>query len=313
MTSKPDTRGADSASPGNAADAETRGADAAASPDSAADAGARGTASPGARLPADAVDAVTVPARTTTASRAVTASPVARSTLVRWTAARVALGRAGASLPTAAHLGFLHDHARARDAVWTAVDFDDVARRLDSAGIATVRVRSRAHDRTEYLRRPDLGRCLDANAEASLSLCASAARVVVVVADGLSAQAVQSNAVAVIEHLVAQLAAARIAVPLVVLAEQSRVAIGDPIAVALGAEVAIVLIGERPGLSAADSLGCYLTWSPQVGTPDSLRNCISNIRAGGLAPAVAARQIAQVAIEALRRGVSGVALKLLPA
>lgn len=251
-----------------------------------------------------------LPGAAATASRAVIASPVARDTLARWTAARVALGRAGASLPTGAHLGFLHDHARARDAVWTAVDFDDIARRLESAGLATVRVRSRACDRAEYLRRPDLGRCLGADAEASLSSCANAARVVIVVADGLSAQAVQRNAVAVVEELIPQLAAAHVAVPLVVLAEQGRVAIGDPIAVALGAELVIVLIGERPGLSAADSLGCYLTWSPRPGTPDSLRNCISNIRDGGLAPAHAARQIARLAIEALRRGVSGLELKL---
>lgn len=244
---------------------------------------------------------------------AVTASPLPRDRLARWTAARVALGRAGSSLPTSAHLGFLHDHARARDAVWTAVDFDELARHLGAIGVVTAKVRSQARDRAEYLRRPDFGRLLDANAEATLLHYASAGtgpwRAIVVVADGLSAQATQINAPRVIEALLPQLAKAGVTVGPVVLVEQGRVAVGDPIAVALGADLTIVLIGERPGLSAADSLGCYLTWSPRPGTPDSRRNCISNIRAGGLAPTEAARKIAWLAAQALRRGVSGLALK----
>ncbi|MBI5506441.1 MAG: ethanolamine ammonia-lyase subunit EutC [Deltaproteobacteria bacterium] len=259
----------------------------------------------------EAAAAIAPPARAAALPAAVIASPVSRDRLERWTAARVALGRAGSSLPTSVHLGFLHDHARARDAVWTAVDFDELTRRLGASGVVTAKVRSQASDRGEYLRRPDLGRLLEADAEATLSHRAGSgsARAVIVVADGLSAQAIQINSQAVIEALLPQLANAGVTVGPVVLVEQGRVAVGDPIAVALGAELAIVLIGERPGLSAADSLGCYLTWSPRPGTPDSRRNCISNIRAGGLAPAEAARKIAWLAAQALRRGVSGLALK----
>lgn len=236
-------------------------------------------------------------------------SPVDRAELGRWTAARVALGRAGCSLPTKAHLDFLHDHARARDAVWTAVDFDDLASRLAALGVTSVRVRSQARDRAEYLRRPDFGRLLDEAGDALLSQRGARVQAAVVVADGLSAQAVHSNAVAVIESLLPQLEGAGVGVGPVVLVEQGRVAVGDPIAMALGADVVIVLIGERPGLSAADSLGCYLTWSPRLGTADSARNCISNIRAGGLAPVQAARKIAWLACEAMRRRVGGLALK----
>ena len=259
----------------------------------------------------------------------VTPSPVDRDSLSPWTAARVALGRAGASLPTAAHLAFLHDHARARDAVWGVVDFEELALGLEAIGVAGVRVRSEARDRAEYLRRPDLGRRLDAESAARLALCSRGGRLAIVVADGLSAEAVDSNALLVLEALIPRLEAAvrgadkpvegeagdapvAVEIPvvsLVVLAEQARVAIGDPIAEVLGAELSIVLIGERPGLSAADSLGCYLTWSPKTGMADSQRNCISNIRLGGIAPVEAARRIAWLAAEALRLGVSGIALK----
>lgn len=242
---------------------------------------------------------------------AVIESPVPRHSLRRFTEARVALGRAGSSLTTRAHLDFVGDHARARDAVWTAVDFEPIAQQLASLGLRTILLHSQAIDRASYLRRPDLGRCLDAASAEALrtQATAPAARIALVVADGLSAEAVQVNAVPVIATLLPRLSAAGLDVACVVLVEQGRVAIGDPVGEALGAEVAIVLIGERPGLSAADSLGCYITWSPRPGTPDSRRNCISNIRSGGLAPAAAAGRIARLAAQALERGMTGVALR----
>ncbi|HEY2776141.1 MAG TPA: ethanolamine ammonia-lyase subunit EutC [Candidatus Binatia bacterium] len=236
---------------------------------------------------------------------------ISREVLGRHTAARVALGRAGASLPTRAHLAFVGDHARARDAVWTAVDFDALAAALGARSLVTVRLHSRAPDRATYLRRPDLGRLLD---DASLSRLASLAeaggnRIAIVIADGLSAEAVQTNAVAVVEPLVAALEAQGSRVACVALVEQGRVAVGDPVGEALGADLVVVLIGERPGLSAADSLGCYVTWAPRPGTPDSRRNCISNIRCGGLIPADAAARIAWLVGEATKRRLTGVALK----
>jgi ethanolamine ammonia-lyase small subunit len=234
-------------------------------------------------------------------------SPVPRSTLARFTEARVALGRAGSSLTTRAHLAFVGDHARARDAVWTAVDFAALSSTLSALGLATRQLHSEATDRATYLRRPDLGRRLDAGSAASLSSFAvsPAGRIALVVADGLSAEAVQINAVTVIEALLAQ----GLGVSSVLLVEQGRVAIGDVIGEVLGADVVVMLIGERPGLSAADSLGCYITWSPRPGTPDSRRNCVSNIRSGGLVPEAAAAKIAWLVGEAIARKLTGVELR----
>lgn len=229
--------------------------------------------------------------------------------LARLTDARVALGRSGASLPTRAHLAFLHDHALARDAVWTAVDFERLGARMQALALEPLRLRSRARDRAEYLRRPDLGRSLDDDSAALVAAAAEAGRaaVALVVADGLSAAAIEENALAVVEALAPSLARAGTPLRQVALVEQGRVAIGDPIGEALGADVAVVLVGERPGLSAADSLGCYLTWAPRPGTPDSRRVCISNIRRGGLAPSDAAQRIAAAVAAAFERRATGVA------
>jgi ethanolamine ammonia-lyase small subunit len=238
-------------------------------------------------------------------------SPVPASRLSLHTEARVALGRAGSSLPTRAHLQFVGDHARARDAVWTAVDFDALAREVSDLGLSPVRLRSEAEDRAAYLRRPDLGRRLLAESQSALAEAALSpqGRVALVIADGLSAEAVQTNAIPVVRELLPRIAEIG-AVSSVFLVEQGRVAIGDPIGEALGVELVVVLIGERPGLSAADSLGCYITWAPKVGTPDSRRNCVSNIRRGGLEPVEAGVRISWLGQAIIRQRVSGVDLKL---
>jgi ethanolamine ammonia-lyase small subunit len=243
----------------------------------------------------------------------VTSSPLAGGALVRCTEARVALGRSGASLPTAAHLRFVGDHARARDAVWTAVDFDGLARGVEALGLVPVRLRSEAADRATYLRRPDLGRRLSAESQAELAKVAAApqGRVSLVIADGLSAEAVQTNAIPLVEKLLPGLQTYG-SPTCVGLVEQGRVAIGDSIAEALGAELVVVLIGERPGLSAADSLGCYVTWAPRPGTPDSRRNCISNIRDGGMRVPQAAESIVQLVRSAIERRGTGVGLNADP-
>ena len=242
----------------------------------------------------------------------VVASPLGAAALRQFTEARLALGRAGESLPTSAHLKFVGDHARARDAVWTAVDFGALTARVEALGVSTLRVRSRAGSRAEYLRRPDLGRVLDEDSVTRLTSFAVGvrSRVAVVVADGLSAEAVSANAVPVLGALLPLLAGAGLGASAVVLAEQGRVAIGDSIGEALGASIVVLLVGERPGLSAADSLGCYITWEPRVGTPDSRRNCVSNIRGGGLSAADAAERVAWVVTQATGRGMTGVALKV---
>lgn len=251
------------------------------------------------------------PAAAHAASPAVVPSPVAPAALARFTPARVGIGRAGPALPTRAHLAFVGDHARARDAVWTAVDFEALARGLAALGLESLRLRSQAEDRATYLRRPDLGRRLAAESAARVAQRAisSPSPVGLVIADGLSAEAVQQVAVPVVAALLPRLVAAGVRVASAMLVEQGRVAVGDPIGEALGADLAVVLIGERPGLSAADSLGCYVTWSPKTGTPDSRRNCVSNIRPGGLSPEDAAAKIAWIVAEAHRRRLTGVELK----
>lgn len=235
--------------------------------------------------------------------------------LRRFTDARVALGRAGTSLPTRAHLDFLHDHARARDAVWATPDLDGLGSRLESAGMPVVRLRSAAPDRAVYLRRPDLGRRLadeDAGRLRGLAVPDGAGgerpRVGIVVVDGLSAMAIDANAAPVVIGLGQALRDQRVELAPVALVEQGRVAVGDAVGEALGLALVIVLIGERPGLSAADSLGCYVTWAPRPGTLDSARNCISNIRLGGLDPEQAVVRIADLVRGIWRARVSGVAL-----
>ena len=224
------------------------------------------------------------------------------------TPARLALGRSGASLPTREVLKLGLAHARARDAVHAAMAGDALAAGLATLGQAFRTVESAAPDRATYLRRPDFGRRLSARSRSLLAEGGpGTADVAIVVADGLSASAVDLNALPVIEALLPRLATRSLAP--VVLAHQARVALGDEVGALLGARLVVVLIGERPGLSAADSLGAYLTFGPRVGLTDAARNCVSNIRAGGLVPDAAAAKIAWLVDQALALSLTGVALK----
>ncbi|MDE1157464.1 MAG: ethanolamine ammonia-lyase subunit EutC [Neorhizobium sp.] len=225
------------------------------------------------------------------------------------TDARVSLGRFGSGLPTKAQLSFLLDHARAREAVWTAADGEGLQSRFAALGLGVVAVESLAPERSVYVRRPDLGRQISERSQAALGEVTSTADVVIVVADGLSSSAVDINAVPLVEAIATRLGAIGLSLAPVVIAAQARVALADPVAEALGAKISIMLIGERPGLSAADSLGAYITFGPKSGTPDSRRNCISNIRDGGMAIPVAADAIVALLRDMLRTGISGVALK----
>jgi ethanolamine ammonia-lyase small subunit len=227
------------------------------------------------------------------------------------TAARIALGRAGASLPTGAHLDFQLAHARARDAVHRPLDVPALEARLAPAGLPVLRARSAAPERARYLQRPDLGRRLDDASRASLEREAPDEPVdaVFVLADGLSPMAVESHAPAVLDLVGARLGELGWALGPVVVVEQGRVAIGDEIGSLLRARLVAVLIGERPGLSSPDSLGVYLTFDPRPGTKDSDRNCISNIRPDGLGYHAAAHTLCYLMIEARRRELTGVRLK----
>jgi ethanolamine ammonia-lyase small subunit len=220
------------------------------------------------------------------------------------TRARIGLGRAGDSLPIRAVLDFQLAHARARDAVHGLVDFAAMADRIGNTR-SVIRLKSRAADRSVYLARPDLGRRVDPVALASVEK--SEWDVAFVIADGLSAAAVEAHAEIVLSASLRRLGDLRIAP--IILGEQARVAFGDEAGDALGARMVVVLIGERPGLSVPDSLGAYLTFGPKVGRRDSERNCISNIHADGLSHEAAADKITWLIREALRLGLTGVDLK----
>lgn len=232
------------------------------------------------------------------------------ATLRRHTPARIALGRSGAGLPTHEVLRLAAAHAQARDAVHVALDVaalqaDLAAARLPCGPL----LHSQAGDRATYLRRPDLGRLLTpASADALQAVAGGPVDLAVVLADGLSAVALQRHAVPLLQALTAALAGRLLLAPPLI-ALQARVALGDPIGALLHARLVLVLIGERPGLSSPDSLGAYLTHAPQPGCHDAQRNCVSNIRPQGLQPAVAAQRLAWLVNEALRRRLTGIGLK----
>ena len=226
------------------------------------------------------------------------------------TPARVALGRAGASLPTKALLDFTLDHARARDAVHAPFDASALTAALGALGLESCAVASRAGDRQAYLKRPDLGRRLD---QPSIDLLRShgrpAGRLVIVIGDGLSPAAVQAHAVEVMRYLLPHLASEAIDIGDVVVASLARVALGDEIGALLNARMVVMLIGERPGLSAPNSLGAYLTFAPRVGRTDAERNCVSNIHREELSYEEAAFKIGWLVREGFRRHITSIALK----
>lgn len=228
-----------------------------------------------------------------------------------FTPARVALGRSGASLPTKPLLDFTLAHARARDAVHAAFDAPGLVAGVRALGLGAAEVTSRAADRRDYLRRPDLGRQLDAGSAAALADGASApCQLAIVIGDGLSAAAVHAHAVALLQSLLPLLGEGHpVAIGHVVVASGARVALGDEIGAILSARMVLMLIGERPGLSAPDSLGAYLTFAPKPGLTDAERNCVSNIHMAGLSYHEAALKIAWLVREGLAREVTGVALK----
>jgi ethanolamine ammonia-lyase small subunit len=231
--------------------------------------------------------------------------------LRRHTAARIALGRAGASVPTAAHLAFQQAHAQARDAVHAPLDAGALMAGLRALGEAPLQVQSRAADRASYLQRPDLGRCLgDASAALLAARQSPETDLAFVFADGLSALALQRQALPLFTALRERLLLEggwTWAPPVV--ATQARVALGDEAGALLHARCVVVLIGERPGLSAPDSLGLYFSWAPRPGLADAQRNCISNVRPEGLPPPAAAAKLHALLREARTRQLSGIALK----
>lgn len=229
--------------------------------------------------------------------------------LRRFTSARLAIGRTGSSLPTREVLSFGLAHAQARDAVHLPLDLSALEAELSARGLNTVTVASQANDRAAYLLRPDLGRRLDpADAKRLAERQDMPFELLLVIADGLSSMAIERHALPLVDAIQASRPEGWRLGP-VVLARQARVALGDEIGAALRAPMVALLVGERPGLSAPDSLGIYLTLGPHPGRMDAERNCISNVRPAGLAYTEAARKLWWLCQAGRQLGQTGVALK----
>lgn len=244
--------------------------------------------------------------------RKTTESNVTDSPWSEWrsvTPARLALGRAGAGMPTDEVLRFGWAHAMARDAIHAALDVPKLETALQAQGWTVTHTHSRAPDRTTYLRRPDLGRVIDPDEIAKLRTAPIVrSDICIVIGDGLSSLAVDRHAAPLLAALKPLLADQLKGAP-VVIATQARVALADEIAELLQAKLSIMLIGERPGLSSPDSLGIYITHAPFRGRNDAGRNCISNVRPEGLGYAAAAFKLNWLVREALARRLTGVDLK----
>lgn len=234
------------------------------------------------------------------------------SKLRQFTPARIALGRSGTSLPTAPHLEFQLAHARARNAVHHELDTDALQQAFEKRGLTFVLLHSAAPDRPTYLQRPDKGRRLDDDSRAALQSLKSPATpydVAFVIGDGLSSFAIEENAAAFLDVMLPKLKEHGWSVAPLTIVKEARVAVGDEVGEIIGAQMVVVLIGERPGLSSPDSMGIYLTYGPRVGMTDESRNCISNVRKEGLSYAGAAHKLGYLMTEARSRKLSGVNLK----
>lgn len=235
--------------------------------------------------------------------------------LKAFTNARIALGRTGTAIPLKEVLQFKLAFAYAKDAVYSALNVDELIKELNVFNLPIYKLQSRAINREMYLQRPDLGRLLNAKSIELLKENKSENKsninfdVAIIIADGLSAIAMNKHAFPVVELLINELKRLNYAIAPITIVEQGRVAIGDETGYYLNAQMSVVLIGERPGLTSPDSMGAYLTYNPKQGLTDERRNCVSNIRPEGLIYELAAQKIMYLIQESLRLQLSGVELK----
>ncbi|QES87743.1 ethanolamine ammonia-lyase subunit EutC [Rhizosphaericola mali] len=234
------------------------------------------------------------------------------SKMQQFTSARIGLGHTGISIPMKEVLSFKLAHAHARDAVYSHLDTDNITRQISELGIDLIVLKSQAEDRDTYLKRPDKGRVLSSTSKAIIldKSIPKGYDILIVAGDGLSAKAINENLIPLLENLFKiNVQKSNYKIAPIVLVENARVAIGDEIGEILEAKIVIQLIGERPGLKSFDSLGAYITYAPKLGLTDEVRNCISNIRVGGLSSLIAADKIYYLIQEAFQRKLTGVQLK----
>ena len=229
--------------------------------------------------------------------------------LRKHTAARIALGHVGISLPTKSLLEVRLAHAKARDAVYSELNEEKIKNQLSELGIETISIKSSSISRNEYLKNPNTGKILDEDSKNTLKQSLSNLDLCFVIADGLSAKAVNDHATEVITILHSKLKKLKWSIAPIILAKQARVALSDEIGSLLKAEIIIMLIGERPGLSASDSMGAYITYRPVLGLTDERRNCVSNIRPEGLIYHFAAEKLFYLLTEMKTKKISGIHLK----
>jgi len=236
--------------------------------------------------------------------------PDSWSDLRSLTAARIALGRSGGSLPTQELLDFGLAHARARDSVMMSFEPDVLAKDFQKRGLNAMVLHSEATSRDEYLRRPDRGRRLNAQSLAQLATapCEAGEDLSLIVSDGLSARAAE-HSIEVVTGLQSRLTSDGWRVSPVMVIPFARVAIQDQIGECRGSALSLILLGERPGLGATDSLGAYFIHAPRVGKTDADRNCVSNIRPDGLPISTAVTTLHHLLTMARHRKLSGVNLK----
>ena len=231
--------------------------------------------------------------------------------LQNYTPARIARGRAGHSIPTSELLKFQADHAQARDAVYSQLNTQQLNKSItETFDLQILNLKNEINNRSQYLQRPDLGRTLSqASRENLMSINSSKSDICFVITDGLSAEAVNQNALSVLEILIPKLRAINWKIAPICIVEQGRVAIADEVGFLLKSEIVIILIGERPGLTSPSSMGAYITFHPHVGMTDESRNCVSNIRPEGLNFQMATDKILYLLTEMKTKKLSGVGLK----
>jgi ethanolamine ammonia-lyase small subunit len=232
------------------------------------------------------------------------------SSLKKLTNARIALGRAGISVPVNEMLQFKMAHAQARDEVFSLLNMNALLQQLNDFNLAVYHLKSQASDKHIYLKRPDLGRRLHEDSVKQLTdLKNTSHTVCITITDGLSATAVNNHAIQILALLIPMLTALKLNIAPICLVENGRVAIADETASLLNSKLSLILIGERPGLSSPDSLGAYITYQPRPGLTDESRNCISNIRPEGLSYKQATDRISYLIREAIHLKLSGIGLK----
>lgn len=230
------------------------------------------------------------------------------SKLRTFSKARIALGHVGGSLPLREVLDFKLAHANAKDAIDSVLNLESLLGQIETFGLPIFQVCSQINNRKEFLKRPDLGRRLSNKSVEDLKTIKQTFDLVIILADGLSAEAINSHAVETLQNLLPKIQD-KYSVA-VVLASQARVALADEIGSLLSAQMTAIFIGERPGLSSPKSMGIYTTFKPTIGLTDESRNCISNIHEDGLSYHEAAEILHYLINESFRRQLSGVNLKL---